>query len=194
MKRLLISIVMAVALLVIPVSGALAATETVEVTATPGYVAISNAPDAWILNGIGGGNSAIDPDITYYSNPLGDTTAPAGANVVDGECLFTITNTSTVSTNVVIDIEDFTGGSDPMLNSDAGTNGAGTFGAHTWYSGMTYTGKVIAKKTATGSANLISGLTATTNLLWGMEVLTQSDAWTGIDSSTATITITVTSA
>ncbi len=79
-----------------------------------------------------------------------------------------------------------------MTNSDAGTNGATNFGAYSWHSGMTYSGKVVAK--TTGSANLKSSLAATTNLKWGMEILTQTGAWTGGTSSTATITITMTAA
>jgi len=52
MKRLLISFVLAVALLVVPIAGALAADDTVLVTATPSFLGISNAPDTWTLNGI----------------------------------------------------------------------------------------------------------------------------------------------
>jgi len=170
----------------------------VAVTATPAFVGIANSPIDWTINGITG-SGVIAESTTYYSNPLGDTLSPADISaaeaadtVVDGECYFTITNTSTIPTNVIIDIEDFTGGSDPMTNSDAGTNGVGIFGAYSWYSGMTYPNKVIASKNATGSAILYSSLTATTDLLWGMEVLTQSDAWAGGTSSTSTITITAT--
>jgi hypothetical protein len=189
MKRLLISLVLALALLMVPSAGALAATQEVTVTATPSYLGISNAPTTWTLNEYSG-NNTIQADTIYYSNPLGDTTPPS-ATVVDGECRFTITNTSSVPTYVVINISNFTGGSDPMTNSEAGTNGAGTFGAYSWYSGMTYPDdKVIAK--TTGSDNLTSSLAANTDLKWGMEVKTQSDAWTGGTSSTATITITVT--
>jgi hypothetical protein len=194
LKRLLISFVLVVALLVVPVAGALAATDTVEVTATPSYIAISNAPDTWTLNNAtGSGTGVIEPATTYYSNPLGEETAPS-ATVLAGECLFTITNTSSVPTNVVVDIEDFTGGSDPMTNSNDGSNDAGIFGAYSWYEGMTYSSKVVAETNASASAILYSNLGATTNLNWGMETLTQSDAWTGGTSSTATITITVTAA
>jgi len=194
MKRLLISFVLAVALLVVPIAGALAATDTVEVTATPSFVGMSNLPITWTLNNAtGSGTGVIEPATTYYANPLGDTTAPAGVDVATGECNFTITNNSSVDTNVTIDISNFTGGSDEMTNSDLGTNGAGIFGAYSWYDGMTYANKVIAK--TTGSAILYPNLpSTTTQLKWGMEVTTQSDAWTGGTSSTATITITVTAA
>ena len=192
MKRLFISFVLAVALLVVPVAGALAATDTVTVTATPSFVGIGNAPSSWTLNNAtGSGTGKIEPATTYYSNPLGEVTAPS-ATVLGGECLFTITNTSSEATNVVIDISNFTGGSDEMTNSNDGSNGATSFGAYSWYEGMTYSSKVIAK--TTGSDNLISSLAANTDLKWGMEVTTQSDAWTGGTSSTATITITVTAA
>lgn len=191
MKRLLISFMLAVALVIVPIAGALADTDTVTVTATPSFLGISNSPDNWTLNGLTG-NSTIDIKTTYYSNPQGDTTAPSGT-VLDNECYFTITNTSSVNTSVVIDIDDFAGGSDPMTNSDDGSNGATSFGAYSWYSGMTYPAdRVIAKKNATGSDNLISSLAAETDLKWGMEVLTQTDAWTGGTSSNSTITITVT--
>ena len=193
MKRLLISFVLALALLVVPVAGALAADDTVLVTATPSFLGITNSPDTWTLNGIAG-DSVIQPATTYYSNPLGDTTAPAGATVATGECYFTITNTSSVDTFVDINISNFTGGSDEMTNSDAGTNGAGVFGAFSWYEGMTYPADRVIAKT-TGSDNLMTdNLTAETNLNWGMEILTQSDAWDGGTSSTATITITLTAA
>ena len=192
MKRLLISFVLAAALLVVPVAGALAATDTVTVTATPSFVSISNAPGTWTLNGITG-NGGIEIGTTYYSNPLGDTTPPS-ATVLDTECQFTITNTSTVITNVMVNIEDFTGGSDEMTNSNAGTNGAGSFGAYSWYEGMTTysSSKVIAETNASVSEILYSNLAAGAPLKWGMEILTQSDAWAGNTSSTADITITVT--
>ena len=190
MKKILLSFLLAVALVLVPVAGALAATDTVTVTATPSFVGISNSPSDWTLNSITG-DSIIDSNITYYANPGGDTTAPS-TTVTDGECYFTLSNTSSENTTVSIDISDFTGGSDPMVNSNSGTNGAGTFGAYAWYSGMTYSNKVVAK--STGSEVLCSSLAANTDLKWGMEITTQSDAWTGGTSSTATITITVTAA
>ena len=91
MKRLIISVILTLVLLMVPASGVLAATDTVEVTATPGYVSISNAPDTWTLNGIDG-NGVIDPDTTYYANPAGtDDITPPSATVLDTECYFTIT-------------------------------------------------------------------------------------------------------
>ncbi len=75
MNKLILSLVLAVTLVVVPSTVALAATDTVTVTATPGYVAFTNAPNSWTLNGITG-SSVINPNTTYYSNPLGDTTPP----------------------------------------------------------------------------------------------------------------------
>ena len=192
MKRLLVSFVLALALLVVPIAGALAAQDTVEVTATPSFVGISNSPDTWTLNGISGDN-IISANTTYYANPQGDTTAPS-TTVATNECYFTITNTSSDNINVTIDINDFAGGSDPMTNSDTGSAGPTSFGAYTWYEGMTYANKVIAKTTTTGSDILYSSLDANNDLKWGMEITTQQNAWTGGTSSTATITITVTAA
>jgi len=78
MKRLVISVLLAVVLLVIPVSGALAATtQDVTVTATPSFVSIANSPDSWAIGAV-----------------LEDTDKDTGND------FFTITNSS----GVVIDI------------------------------------------------------------------------------------------
>ena len=189
-SKLLLAIVMSLLLVILPVSVALAqGSDTVTVTATPSFLGISNSPSAWTLNDITG-DGTISENTTYYANPLGDTTAPAGATVATGECYFTITNTSSVPTNVVVNISDFSGGSDPMTNSNAGTAGLTSFGAYSWYDGMTYSSKVVAA--SSGSSNLYSSLAANTDLNWGMEITTQESEWTGGTSSTATITVTVT--
>jgi len=188
MKRLVISIVLALALAIIPASGALAATsQNVTVTATPAFISIANAPSTWSINGITG-SGVIAPNTTYYSNPLGDTTSPS-ATVVDGECRFTVTNTSSVATNIVVNFPNHTGG-DASTNSNLGTNDTTKFGAYSYYSGMTYSSKVIAK--ASGSDNLITSLAAATNFKWGLEYKSQSDAWTSGSAMSSTVTITAT--
>ncbi len=194
MKRLVISIILAVVLVLAPVSVALAAADTaiVTVTAVPSFVSISETTTTWTINGLTG-NGAIDANTLYYSNPLGDTTAPVGATVAPGECYFEIINASTVSTNIKVDFGAFTGGDATMTNSEGGSavNAATTFGASVWYDGMTYANKVISQ--STGSANLKAGQAATTNLKWGIEILTRQTAFAGGTSSEATITITATS-
>ena len=189
MKRLIISIFLAVALLVIPVSGALAATtQNVTLTATPAFIAISNSPADWTINGITG-NSVIEPSTTYYTNPLGDTTVPT-ATVVDGECRFTVTNTSTVATNIVVNFPNHSGG-------DASTNGSGTAGANAfaafgYVSGVALSSKVTLA--ASGSGNLISNLGATTDFKWGIQYDSQTGAWTSGTNMTSTVDMTATAA
>ncbi|MFC1913601.1 hypothetical protein ACFLX7_05380 [Chloroflexota bacterium] len=194
MKRLIISIFLAVALLVIPVSGALAATsQNVTVTATPAFVSIANTPTTWTVNGLTG-NSVIEPNTQYYSNPLGDTSAPT-STVVDGECRFTVTNTSSVNIAIVINFPNHTGG-DASTNSDLGTNGATTFGAYSYTSltGFnTYASdKEIAK--TTGSTALLTTATPGDNFLWGLAYLSQSDAWTSGTAMSSTVVVTATAA
>lgn len=194
MKRfkLVFSVLLSLALLLsLPVSQVFAATEdTVTVTATPAFISCSNAPGTWTLNDIVGDGvspkGTIAPDTMYYSNPLGDGTAPS-ATVVDGECRFTLTNTSTVTTDVFITVGDFSGGSANMTNSNDGSNGASSFGAHSYCTGMTLASWVVCK--ASGSAVTKEDLAPTTDIKWGLGIETQTGAWAGGTSSTATITI-----
>ena len=148
-------------------------------------IAITNDPSTWTINGITG-SGYIDPNITYYSNPLGDLLSP-GATVNDSVCYFTVTNSSSnVPLDLTVTFGNFSGG-DTMTNSNLGSNGATTFGVYAWYSGMTYSNKVIAKDT--GSSVLYDEWTGST-LKWGVEIKTRSDAWTNGNISTASMTIT----
>lgn len=160
----------------------------VTVTASPNYIAISNAGGNWTINSLTG-DSKVDPNTTYYSNPLGDTTAPS-ATVVDGECKWTITDTSSVRIDMKVTMTDFTGG-DASTNSGTGSNGATSYGAYAWYSGMTYSNKKVVK--TSGSDTLYtSGSAGAGDIKWGVEVKTQSNAWGSGDDMTATLTITAT--
>jgi len=187
MKRLLFTLTVLLAMLC-PVGVALAASsQNITITAIPTFIAITNTPATWTINGITG-NGFILPNTTYYSNPLGDTTAPA-STVADGSCRFTVTNaSSSVALDLTVTFGNFSNG-DASTNSDTGSNGATSFGAYAWYSGMTYSSKVIAK--TTGSSLLYDEWSGST-LKWGAEIKTQSNAWTVGTSMTATMTITAT--
>jgi hypothetical protein len=195
----LASIILAMAALFTGLSiPALAATTApITISAVPAYIALTVSPDTWTLNNIVGDGvtpkGLIAPNTIYYSNPLGDATAPAGATVVTGECLFEITNTSTLTTDVFVNIPAFTGGSAAMANKDTdGTNSATEFGAFSWYNGMTYANKVVAK--STGSAALKEDLAPTTNLKFGVEIKTRSNAWTGGTASTSVMVVSLAAA
>jgi hypothetical protein len=194
MKKTLLAILLAAALTVIPVGNALAATSAdVTVTADPLYLSITNTTDdagtTWLINGLTG-SGQINVDTTYYSNPLGDTLAPAGANVVDGECYFTVTNAAGADTcDLTVTWSDFAGGDADMTNSNTGSNGATSYGAYCWYSGMTYASKVIVDSSS--SAKMYDpGLAAGASLKWGVEITTRQNAWTGGTASTSILTIT----
>lgn len=189
MRKAILSIVLALMLLVVFAVPTFALTsQDVTVTATPSYISIANAPSTWTVNEETG-NSLILTSTEYWSNPLGDTSTPSDP-VVDGECRFTITNSSTIITDLTVNFIHFTDG-DAMQNSGTGDGGVGTFGAYSYCTGMTYsTGKVIADNA--GSGVMKDALAATTNIKWGVSCDTQTDVWTSGDAMTSTITITAT--
>ena len=197
MRKTLIAILLALALTVVPAAGVFAASsQDVTVTADPLYLCITNTPNTWTINGLGGGTESgkIKPNITYYANPItdGDDTTPPSATVVDSECNFTVTCcTGAVTCDLTVTWGAFTTGDADMTNSDAGTNGVDTYGAYCWYSGMLYANKVIVQ--TSGSAKMYdAGLAADASLKWGVEILTRTNDWTGGTSSTSTLTITAT--
>jgi len=192
-KLLRIAVVLAsvVALVFGAVTPAMAdISDDITVTATPVYIAISIAPDTWTVNGITG-SSKIAPATTYYSNPNGDTVAPT-ETVVDGDCTFTVTNTSTVETDLTANMIHFTGG-DAMQNSGGGYTDAeaGEFGASTYVTGAAWPGGSVICDNA-GSGAMKADLAATTNIKFGVAIKTQSDVWLSGDAMTSTITVTAT--
>ena len=196
-RRILVGILVAVSLVISMVGPVFAAADTyqdITVTATPAFIAIECAPLTWAPNDIVGDGVTpkgfISPDTVYHSNPLGDELSPSDP-VVDGECRFTITNTSTVATNLTVNFPDHTGG-DASTNSDTdGSNGATTFGAFSYCSGMTYsTGKVVAL--TTGSGFMKEALAASTGILWGLTYESQTTAWASGTAMVSTVVITAT--
>ncbi|MBA7505587.1 hypothetical protein ES706_04256 [subsurface metagenome] len=188
MKRAVISVILAVALLVLPASGALAATSAqVTVTAVPGIVSITETQTTWTINGITR-SGVISENTTYYSNPQGDNVTPS-ATVLANECYFKIDNDSSVNITITVDFGDFTGG-DAMTNGNDGSAGATTFGAYSYHEGMTYSSKVVAE--SSGSGALKTNLPSTDNLSWGIEIITQWNDWTSVDPQTSTVTVTAT--
>ena len=197
MKRIIrvltIGLLVLVLSLTITIPALAATAQNVTVTATPAFIGIANAPGDWDINDLVGVGvkGFIAPDTVYYSNPLGDCTVPSD-DVVDGECRFTITNTSTIVTDLTVNFPNHAGG-DASTNSDLGTNDTTKFGAYSYCTGMTYsTGKVIAKTAASDAMK--EDLGATTNIKWGLTYESQSDAWTAGTAMTSTVVITATAA
>ena len=166
---------------------AMAATSApITISATPAYIAMTVDHDTWTLNGLTGAGTIVE-NTTYFSNPLGDTAVPSDP-VVDAECYFGLTNTSTVTTDVFANMANFTGGSATMTNSNDGSNGATTFGSYSYCTGMTYSsGKVICK--SSGSAATKTSLAPTTNIKLGFMIKTRTNAWAGGTASTSVVTV-----
>lgn len=194
MKRTILGLVVVVALLagVLSPSLAFAATSAnVTVTGAPSFIAVTNSPNTWTINGIDG-NGYIAPDTQYYANPSGasgDVTPPT-ATVVDGDCYFTLTNaSSSIPLDITVNWGNFSGG-DAMTNSnDKTTNGANSFAAASYCTGMTYSSAPDAK--VTGSSLMKDELSAAT-LKWGLYIETQSGDWSSGSVMTSTVTITAT--
>jgi len=188
MRKLLIVLALALAL-VLSISLPVFAdtSQDVTVTATPSFVTITNSPGTWA---VGNAGTKIFVDTFYYANPGGGTTPPS-ATVLDAECHFTADTTgSTVDVDLTVTWGSFTGGSCDMTNSDSdGSNGASTYGAFCWYSGMTYSGKVVVK--SSGSSAMLEDHSAG-SIKWGVEIETRTNAWAGSSASTSTLTVTAT--
>lgn len=195
MRKILVSAVLALVLMVSAAVPAFAATtQDVTVTATPAIVSISNTPTDWTMNdstAITPGDDAIRKATTYYSNDADNTVAPA-STVIDANCRFTVTNDGTVAVNIAISMSHFSGGTDAMLNSDGGTAGAGAgvFGAEAYVSGELLSAAPAI--TVAGTANVITNLAAAGAKKWGLEIATQTDDFTDSTSTTSTVTLTAT--
>jgi hypothetical protein len=192
----IVSMLTVVGLVGVMVSPALAATTAVvTVTGTPAFISITISPTTYTINsegtGVGVGNSGMATSTTYYSNPLGDTTSPS-ATVLDTECSFTISNTSSVAADYTGIMSDGSGGSNPMTNVNGATAGAASYSAYAYYSGETFASKVLLKSSAPTNGNFKLNVTAAASLKVGFQFSTQTGAWTGGVGSTYTLTITAT--
>lgn len=195
MRKILVSVVLALVLVVSVAVPAFAYSTTAEVTvsATPAIVSISNDPATWTMNDSGAtapGDDVIRKATTYYSNDEDNSASPS-TTVVDGECRFTVTNDGTVPVDIAIDMADFVGGTDAMTNGDDGTGGVGTFGAQAYVSGAAIADAVTI--TVAGAA-VISNLpdTASNTKKWGLEIATQTDDFTDATLTESTVTLTAT--
>lgn len=193
MKRkwlLVIATAMMIVGALVPMSALAATTAVVTVTGTPSYIAITIAPTTFTINSLTG-NSGMLINTTYYTNPLGDTTSPS-ATVVDGECEFTVTNTANIVTDLTGNMSDGSGGSNPMTNVNGATPGAASYSAYAYWSGETFSAKVLLKSSGSATGNFKSSLGATTNIKVGFQFATETGAWSGGVGSTYTLTITST--
>jgi len=192
MKRLLISSILALALLMVPVAGVLAAedTATVNVTAVPSFVSISISNTDWTINEISG-SGVLTKDTTYYSKASGDETLTFSDPVTDAECWHTVTNDSSVNITLKADMSNFSSGTDPMTNGN-GTAGANAFAAWVSESGSDWSTDKVVMNT-TGSITFWTSSSAGDDIKIGFGVQTQTGDWTGGGAQTSTIILTATS-
>jgi hypothetical protein len=194
MKKTILAVMLALALVLIPVSSALAV--DVEVYATPATISFTATPN-WTVNGIPGlgGSGEIWPNTTYYANNSGDKTEP-DASIEDDDCYFTFDNGGTTAIDITCNMSDFLGGTDAMLNNDEGYNGTidpGEFGASGYVSGGTWPDD--AEPFLTASSNVfISSLGeeggGSDTIMWGVALTTQPDDFTDTSLTTSIITCT----
>lgn len=102
MKKILVSFILVIALLVLPVNAALAATtQDVTITATPSYITISNSPG---------------------SNDFGVISASSTPSTANG--YFTITNGSSVAIDISIQCNGWDGGANDWTYGAPGADQA----------------------------------------------------------------------
>jgi len=187
MRKTLFAIMLALALVLIPVGSAFAATTaTVTVTATPSILSITNAPATWEINCITNPpGTAIVRNTDYYANPLDDETAPAGANVADAECRFTLTNDGDVNADIDINMTDL--GTMTIIAGGYTVNGATSFGASAYISGAAWPGGNVDLSTVDAVFQLAF---APGSIKWGVALLTQTDSFTvpGVLNGTINLT------
>lgn len=147
MKKLLISVILAVALLVVPVSGALAATTAeVTVTAVPSYVSITNLPISFDFE-------------TVVANVDEETS--------DG--YFTITNGSTV--NIDITIQCTTAWTSWIYGAPAADTAQLKASSANGGTGGSSGAGAFDKTILTASATLLmDGVTSVTNPTWELQL------------------------
>ena len=153
-EKLIISIFLAVALLMIPAGVALAETsQAVTVTATPSYVSISNSSASWPIG-------AVAESSSYWS--MNSTpTFPLD----DGECYYTVTNDGSVAVDITVTGANFTGGVGWTI---AGSTGENTVVVKAGQSGDSLEGNMVTLTTSPQA--FISGLAASGTKKWELKL------------------------
>ena len=195
----IVSMLTVVGLVGVMASPTLAATTAVvTVTGTPAYIGLVISPTTYTINSDNSGSGKMAISTTYYSNPIGSTTAPSSTvAATTTECDFTITNTSSITIDLTGNMADGSGGSNPMTNVNGATPGASSYSAYAYHAGETFANKVLLKSSGSATGNFSgdsggagSGVTASTTWYVGFQFSTQTGAWTGGTGSTYTLTIT----
>jgi len=186
MKRILVTLLLVAVLSLLPIGGIFAADDTVTVTATGEYVSFVNAPDTKAL-----GTVLADSTVWAFA-----ATAPADP-LVDGECFFMVTNSSTVVTNTTISTSAWSGtGGNDWTSTDDDLNGTDIFAMKAGASGDAHSAMVTVKDTATYEvlkANLEAHDDGGASFKWEFS-FEAPDVISDSDQKSGTITLTMTAA
>lgn len=157
-KILSILLVSVILTLVAPLAAMAATTADVTITATPTYIAITNAPSTWALG----------------------TIAASSATPTANDSYFTASNNGSVTSNItlLVTTANWTGGVG-WIHSNTNTTAADTVGLAYGTEGSG-TDQYILKTTA---ENLITGLAAANYTRWGMKVYAPTSFGDGAQKS-----------
>jgi hypothetical protein len=130
------------------------------------------------------------PDISNTPNSYAFGAVGTSDTKVTGLAYFTLTNNSLYSVNITIGASDMTGGVTPWTLSDTATAGADTYGLNAGLDGADYT--TIVKKNGPFNT-IISGLVASGNQSWGLQLLAPT-SFSDSNTKSGTVTLTATQA
>jgi len=177
MKKLIIAVIVALALVLIPVTSAFAATsQAVTITATPSYISISNSPSSKAF-----GSVAVS---TAYWSKGSAPTFPLD----DDECNFTVTNDGSVAVNINVTGSNFTGGVGWTL---AGTPAQNTVTLKAGKSGDANEPAMVTLTTS--PQGFISSLAAAGAKKWEIKMETPTSYTDGVEKS-GSVTLTAAAA
>ena len=182
MKRILVTILLALSMIASMAIPALAATtQDVTVTATPTYIALTNDDADWVIG-------AVVINTKYWWTTDGNAPAPEPFEAAD--MIATITNTGSVSEDVDVKAAAFTGGVGWALSADD-TPAADEVAVYAAITGCANEAAMIRLTVA--DQELKDALAAAGTVKWCMKLLTASAFGDGVAKS-GTITLTASAA
>ena len=195
MKKTLFAVMLALALVLIPVGSAFAATTAdVDVTATPAILSITNAPEAWDINNVAfpNGTGMILHNDTYWSNNLDNNVAPTVGGALATECRFAVTNNGDIIADVEVTFPDFDDGGTPpvvlMPNNNDGAATADNFGAKVYRELDVPAAYTFVE--STGTPAVFADMDPTDIVNWGLQVATKTTVFTVDTPMQAVVTLT----
>jgi hypothetical protein len=181
MKRILVTLILVLALVLTQAMPALAATSAdVTVTATPTYIAMTNSEPSWAI-----GTVAASFDSYFWT---ADGLVPAEP-LADGDMKSIITNTGSVAEDIDIKCANFTGGVGWTLSADQTPN-LNEVSLRAGITGMANRAAMV--QVVNGDLELVNSLASSGTKMWCMELETGTFG-DGVGKS-GTVTVTASAA